>query len=123
MGLDANSKAGTIGKINQKKIRNRSPKFDRQGPHLAASSMMALQPFLAASNPLFFGAFVGVEMEGMKVEEAYFRGGKLQGARLSITNGCSAAGFVMEKKSLGKRKVSDISEDNNWEITIRNLRM
>jgi len=52
MGLDANSKAGTIGKINQKKIRNRSPKFDRQGPHLAASSMMALQPFLAASNPL-----------------------------------------------------------------------
>jgi len=35
----------------------------------------------------------------------------------------SAAGFVMEKKSLGKRKVSDISEDNNWEITIRNLRM
>jgi hypothetical protein len=35
----------------------------------------------------------------------------------------SVAGFVMEKKSLGKRKVSDISEDNNWEITIRNLRM
>jgi len=35
-------------------------------------------------------------MEGMKVEEAYFRGGKLQGARLSITNGCSGKYVILQ---------------------------
>ncbi|KAI5563221.1 hypothetical protein POPTR_015G119201v4 [Populus trichocarpa] len=62
--------------------------------------MMALLPFLTASNPnpnpLFLGAFVGVEMEGMKVEEAYFRGRNLQGARFPIPNGCSGNYVILQ---------------------------
>ncbi|KAJ6889182.1 exocyst complex component EXO84C-like [Populus alba x Populus x berolinensis] len=60
-----------------------------------------------------------VEVEEMKVEEAHFRGRKLQGATLPIPDGYS--GFVIGKKSPGKRKASDMSEQNSntWEITAK----
>jgi len=35
-------------------------------------------------------------MEGMKAEEAYFRGRNLQGARLPIPNGCSANYVILQ---------------------------
>ncbi|KAJ6901724.1 hypothetical protein NC651_019478 [Populus alba x Populus x berolinensis] len=53
---------------------------------------MALLPFLTASNP---NPLVRVEMEGMKVEEAYFRGRKLQGAKLPFPNGCSGKYVIL----------------------------
>ncbi|CAN6230463.1 unnamed protein product [Urochloa humidicola] len=42
----------------------------------------------------------GVEVEGVKVEEAFFRGRKLQGATLALPDGYR--GYVLEKKSGGK---------------------
>ena len=48
-GLDANSKAGTIGTINQKQ---KSQIWQARSTfYLAASNMMALLPFFTASNP------------------------------------------------------------------------
>lgn len=58
----------------------------------------------------------GTEVDGLRVEEAYFRGRKLQGTTISIPNGYS--GFVLGKKSSGKRKASDAPEGdtNHWEM-------
>jgi ribonuclease H2 subunit C len=42
-----------------------------------------------------FGASVGVEVEEMKVEEAHFRGRKLQGATLAIPNGYSGKHVIL----------------------------
>lgn len=58
-----------------------------------------------------------VEVDGLRVEEAYFRGRKLQGTTISLPNGYS--GFVLGKKSLGKRKASsDVSGGSTdcWEM-------
>ncbi|KAI4302879.1 hypothetical protein MLD38_038577 [Melastoma candidum] len=41
----------------------------------------------------------GAEVEGLKVEEAYFRGRKLEGATVHLPSGYS--GFVIAKKSSG----------------------
>ncbi|XP_031269886.1 ribonuclease H2 subunit C [Pistacia vera] len=61
----------------------------------------------------------GIEVDGLKVEEAHFRGRKLQGVTISLPDGYS--GFVLGKKSTGKRKVSDTSEENStcWETNAR----
>ncbi|KAJ4702565.1 Ribonuclease H2, subunit C [Melia azedarach] len=58
----------------------------------------------------------GVEVDGLSVEEAHFRGRKLHGATIPLPDGYS--GFVLGKKSLGKRKVSEMSEEdsNCWEM-------
>ncbi|KAL6201652.1 hypothetical protein ACLB2K_025364 [Fragaria x ananassa] len=61
----------------------------------------------------------GMESDGLKTQEAYFRGRKLQGANVPIPDGYS--GFVLGKKSLDKRKASKISEGNSncWEINAK----
>ncbi|KAF9587449.1 hypothetical protein IFM89_002630 [Coptis chinensis] len=62
----------------------------------------------------------GVDVEGLSVEEACFRGRKLQGAKITIPEGYS--GFVLgKKKSQGKRKASETSEENlsHWEMRAR----
>ncbi|KAF3450039.1 hypothetical protein FNV43_RR06118 [Rhamnella rubrinervis] len=58
----------------------------------------------------------GMEVEGLRLEEAHFRGRKLEGATVSIPEGY--CGFVVGKKVLGKRKAADISEENSncWEM-------
>ncbi|KAL5731460.1 hypothetical protein ACHQM5_004185 [Ranunculus cassubicifolius] len=58
----------------------------------------------------------GVEVDGLSVEEASFRGRKLQGTKISLPDGYS--GFVLGKKSLGKRKAANMSEENinEWEM-------
>ncbi|KAG5516097.1 hypothetical protein RHGRI_036965 [Rhododendron griersonianum] len=58
----------------------------------------------------------GIEVDGLKMEEAYFRGRKLQGTTVHLPQGYS--GFVIGKKGLGKRKASDQSEEisNSWEM-------
>ncbi|GAV64362.1 RNase_H2_suC domain-containing protein/PP2 domain-containing protein [Cephalotus follicularis] len=60
-----------------------------------------------------------VEVEGLKVEEAHFRGRKLLGATLPMPQGYS--GFVLGKKSLGVKKASDVSEGvgNIWEMNAK----
>ncbi|XP_057510091.1 uncharacterized protein C12B10.15c [Actinidia eriantha] len=61
----------------------------------------------------------GIEVDGLNVDEAYFRGRKLQGATISLPLGY--AGFVLGKKSVDKRKASDLSEEklNCWEVNAK----
>ncbi|PON74451.1 Ribonuclease H2, subunit C [Trema orientale] len=61
----------------------------------------------------------GMEVEGLRLEEAHFRGRKLQGTTLSLPEGYS--GFVLGKKGLGKRKAPSISEGNSncWEMNAK----
>ncbi|KAK3156099.1 hypothetical protein QOZ80_2AG0102810 [Eleusine coracana subsp. coracana] len=54
----------------------------------------------------------GVEVDGVKVEEAFFRGRKLQGATLSLPDGYR--GYVLEKKSGGKDKQDSDAEVGNF---------
>ncbi|KAJ4981427.1 hypothetical protein NE237_032264 [Protea cynaroides] len=59
----------------------------------------------------------GIEVEVLTIEEACFRGRKLQGTTISLPDGYS--GLVLgKKKNPGKRKASEISEANLncWEI-------
>ncbi|PPD75663.1 hypothetical protein GOBAR_DD27415 [Gossypium barbadense] len=58
----------------------------------------------------------GMEIDGLAVEEAHFRGRKLQGTTISLPNGY--AGFVLVKNNSGKRKAYDVSEgnSNDWEM-------
>ncbi|WZZ49365.1 hypothetical protein YC2023_049472 [Brassica napus] len=60
-----------------------------------------------------------VEVDGVRTEEAYFRGRKLQGATISMPSGYS--GFVLgqasNKNANGKRKAcSDEEENPCWEV-------
>ncbi|XP_010554571.1 PREDICTED: uncharacterized protein C12B10.15c [Tarenaya hassleriana] len=62
---------------------------------------------------------MGAEIDGLKVEEAHFRGKKLQGATISLPHGYS--GFVLGQKSNrnphGKRKASGLTGGNPcWEM-------
>ena len=88
----------------------------------------------------------GIEVDGMNVEEAYFRGRKLQGTTLQIPHPYSGTflffffldfvfacliwlisfslfvGFVIGKKNFVKRKASDMSEEktsNCWEVNAK----
>ncbi|RCV05315.1 hypothetical protein SEVIR_1G072400v4 [Setaria viridis] len=54
----------------------------------------------------------GVEVEGVRVEEAFFRGRKLQGATLALPDGYR--GYVLEKKSGGKDKQNSDGEVSNF---------
>ncbi|CAI0392578.1 unnamed protein product [Linum tenue] len=54
----------------------------------------------------------GLEVDGLAEQQAYFRGRKLHGVAIPIPSGYS--GFVLGKKSIGKRKVSDVNS-NCWE--------
>ncbi|XP_015880372.2 uncharacterized protein C12B10.15c [Ziziphus jujuba] len=60
-----------------------------------------------------------LEVEGLSVKEAHFRGRKLQGATISIPDGYS--GFVVGKKNLGKQKDANSSEENLncWEMNAK----
>ncbi|CAL1402387.1 unnamed protein product [Linum trigynum] len=51
-------------------------------------------------------------VDGLAEQQAYFRGRKLHGVTIPIPPGYS--GFVLGKKSLGKRKASDCNS-NCWE--------
>ncbi|XP_057983661.1 uncharacterized protein LOC131168339 [Malania oleifera] len=56
----------------------------------------------------------GIEVDGLRVEEAHFRGRKLQGARVPLPEGY--CGFILGKNSVKKRKF-ELSEENSncWE--------
>ncbi|KAL3522999.1 hypothetical protein ACH5RR_015833 [Cinchona calisaya] len=56
----------------------------------------------------------GLEIDGLGMEEAYFRGRKLQGTTVSLPQGYS--GFVLGKKSLGKRPNIPEENPNFWEM-------
>ncbi|KAL9242661.1 hypothetical protein vseg_016643 [Gypsophila vaccaria] len=63
----------------------------------------------------------GIEVDGMQVEEAFFRGRKLQGVSVPLPQGYS--GFILGKKKSSNNKTSgrcDASEtsnggENSWE--------
>ncbi|XP_038712604.1 uncharacterized protein C12B10.15c [Tripterygium wilfordii] len=63
----------------------------------------------------------GMEVEGLQVGEAYFRGRKLQGATIPLPHGYS--GFVIERGlgSHGKRKASDMSVEDPkcWHVNAK----
>ncbi|EXC24752.1 hypothetical protein L484_018466 [Morus notabilis] len=60
-----------------------------------------------------------MEVEGLRVDEAHFRGRKLQGTTISLPEAYS--GLVLGKKGLGKRKASNMSEGNKncWEMNAK----
>ncbi|KAL3616738.1 hypothetical protein CASFOL_039132 [Castilleja foliolosa] len=53
----------------------------------------------------------GVEVDGLKVEEAYFRGRKLQGTTIPLPEGYS--GFILGKRSPNKETCT--TNTNHWE--------
>ncbi|CBI27176.3 hypothetical protein VitviT2T_000140 [Vitis vinifera] len=61
----------------------------------------------------------GIEVEGLKVEEAFFRGRKLQGTTIHLPEGYS--GFVLGKKSSNTTKSTGTSEGNmnRWETNAK----
>ncbi|XP_047332879.1 uncharacterized protein C12B10.15c [Impatiens glandulifera] len=61
----------------------------------------------------------GVEVEDLKVEEAQFRGRRLQGTTIHMPEGYS--GSVLGKKNLSKSEASSDFEDqsNCWEVNAR----
>ncbi|KAB1222126.1 Ribonuclease H2 subunit C [Morella rubra] len=61
----------------------------------------------------------GIEVDGLEVEEAYFRGRKLQGTTIQLPKGY--CGFVLGKKNLVKRKASEMSEGNSncWDANAK----
>ncbi|XP_023001622.1 uncharacterized protein C12B10.15c [Cucurbita maxima] len=57
----------------------------------------------------------GIEVDGLSVQNAYFRGRKLQGATISLPEGYY--GYVIGRKSLRKRKASEESQDSSsWQV-------
>lgn len=60
-----------------------------------------------------------IEVDGLNVNEAYFRGRKLQGTTISLPQGYS--GFVIGKKNPSKRKASEKSEESSssWEMNAK----
>ncbi|CAN6237256.1 unnamed protein product [Urochloa humidicola] len=71
---------------------------DLGGAHLLPCGIR--QNGCAPVSDYFKPRSTGVEVEGVKVEEAFFRGRKLQGATLALPDGYR--GYVLEKKSGGK---------------------
>ncbi|GAB2220309.1 hypothetical protein Droror1_Dr00007953 [Drosera rotundifolia] len=74
----------------------------------------------------------GVEMEGVRVEEAYFRGRKLLGTTIELPEGYS--GFVLGKKnpakdnvkkntSKGKSSITLDKNSNNWEMLAKSQKI
>ncbi|XAR56164.1 hypothetical protein NMG60_11036525 [Bertholletia excelsa] len=61
----------------------------------------------------------GIEVDGLNVEEAYFRGRKLQGTTIHLPQDYS--GFILGKKNVYKGKASDQSEadSNCWKVNAR----
>lgn len=66
----------------------------------------------AAVSDYFKPRDTGVEVEGVRVEEAFFRGRKLQGATVALPDG--HRGYVLEKKSGGKDMQSLDGEVSNF---------
>lgn len=56
----------------------------------------------------------GVEIDGLSVEEAYFRGRKLQGTTVPLPQGYS--GFVLGKTSPGQQADIPKENPNCWEV-------
>lgn len=55
-----------------------------------------------------------MEVDGLKVEEAYFRGRKLQGTTVNLPQGYS--GSILGKKTPAKVGDESSSDQNSWEL-------
>ncbi|KAK2975484.1 hypothetical protein RJ640_005793 [Escallonia rubra] len=58
----------------------------------------------------------GIEIDGLNVKEAHFRGRKLQGTTIALPQGFS--GFVIGKRNSDGKKFSDLPEgnSNHWQM-------
>uniref|UniRef100_A0A2P2J5V3 Uncharacterized protein n=1 Tax=Rhizophora mucronata TaxID=61149 RepID=A0A2P2J5V3_RHIMU len=59
----------------------------------------------------------GIEVDGLTMEEAYFRGRKLDGVTLPLPP--TYSGFVLGKKSSHKRKMPGTSQRDCWQTNAR----
>ncbi|KAK9268174.1 hypothetical protein L1049_010616 [Liquidambar formosana] len=86
-----------------------------RGSEMGTGGIINLNP----TEPCGGSNWSGIEVEDLEVEEAYFRGRKLQGATIPLPEGYS--GFVLGKKSPDNRKLTDISEEdlNRWETNAK----
>ncbi|KAG8069874.1 hypothetical protein GUJ93_ZPchr0006g41117 [Zizania palustris] len=66
----------------------------------------------AAVSDYFKPKETGVEVDGVRVEEAFFRGRKLQGATIALPDGYR--GYIVEKKNAGKDKQHLEGEFSNF---------
>ncbi|WVZ77742.1 hypothetical protein U9M48_025569 [Paspalum notatum var. saurae] len=83
---------------------------DLGGAHLLPCGIR--QNGAAPVSDYFKPRSTGVEVEGVKVEEAFFRGRKLQGATLAFPDGYR--GYVLEKKSGGNDTHNSYGEVSNF---------
>ncbi|KAF2292064.1 hypothetical protein GH714_006777 [Hevea brasiliensis] len=113
--------AGTIGKINLSKNHNlaSSEQLPNLTGHLHHLPCCIKYDGPCAVSQYFKPKPTGIEVEGLVVEEAYFRGRNLLGATLPLPPGYS--GFVLGKKNDKKRKGSDLLEQdsNCWELNAK----
>ncbi|KAI3824408.1 hypothetical protein L1987_05867 [Smallanthus sonchifolius] len=61
----------------------------------------------------------GIEVDGLNVKEAHFRGRKLQGTTVPLPDGYS--GFVIGRKTVAKRKASDTNGGTtaSWQMNAK----
>ncbi|KAJ8752354.1 hypothetical protein K2173_003990 [Erythroxylum novogranatense] len=112
MDEEENLKTGTVGL----KLKSESDVPDLTARvHLLPCFVKYDGP--CAVSDYFKPKVTGVEVDGLKVEEAYFRGRKLEGATFPLPQGY--CGLVLGKKIPQKRKTSDMTESWNsdcWEL-------
>ncbi|KAA8535411.1 hypothetical protein F0562_030414 [Nyssa sinensis] len=116
MDGDKSSGAGTVRSIN---LSSRESTVDLTGQIHQLPCCIKYDGPCSVSH-YFKPKSTGIEVDGLEVEEAYFRGRNLQGTTIPLPEGYS--GFVLGKKSLGKRKASDdMSEENSssWEMNAK----
>ncbi|XP_059644021.1 uncharacterized protein C12B10.15c [Cornus florida] len=112
MDGDRGSEMGTVGNLD---LSRRESTVDLTGQiHQLPCCIKYDGP--SSVSDYFKPKPTGIEVEGLNMEEAYFRGRKLQGTTFSLPQGYS--GFVLGKKNLENKKASDIPEVNSncWEM-------
>uniref|UniRef100_A0A5B7B905 Uncharacterized protein n=1 Tax=Davidia involucrata TaxID=16924 RepID=A0A5B7B905_DAVIN len=111
MDGDKSSEIGTVGSIN---LSSRESTVDLTGQIHQLPCRIKYDGPCSVSH-YFKPKPTGIEVDGLEVEEACFRGRKLQGTTIPLPEGYS--GFVLGKKSPDKRKASDMPEESsNWEM-------
>ncbi|KAJ6833506.1 ribonuclease H2 subunit C [Iris pallida] len=105
-------KAGITGTIDIHPVRPPSGADLTGHVHLLPCSIKHDGP--SPVSQYFKPRKTGVVVDGLSVEEAYFRGRKLQGVTVPLPDGYR--GYVLEKNNLrkGKRAEASDGESSNW---------
>ncbi|OWM74417.1 uncharacterized protein C12B10.15c [Punica granatum] len=114
--------AGSLARSGLREPEDQPPAVDLTGGvHLLPCTVKYDGP--CSVSDYFKPKLAGMEVDGLTVEEAHFRGRKLQGASISFPHGYS--GLVISKRTSDKTSASGSSEENRnlWEIKAKFERM